>query len=220
MGVQVDREEALRYLRASNAGEGMRRQVDALARTVENRCAPRYVYRVFDVQDSPSGIRLMGADLLLPGQLVRKMLRACKQAALLVCTLGAGFEALLRTWEARDMAAAVVIDACGSAYVEAGCEQAEKEIADLFPGQYLSDRFSPGYGDLPLSLQHDFLRVTNAGKLLGVQATQASLLIPSKSVTAVVGIASAPQPSRIRGCDFCALREGCALRKGGAACAE
>ena len=72
---------------------------------------------------------------------------------LMLCTIGAGFETLLRAASARDMAKAAMLDACGSAYAEAGCDEAEQAIAARFPEKFLTDRFSPGYGDLPLSLQ-------------------------------------------------------------------
>ena len=140
------------------------------------------------------------------------MLASCEKAVLLVCTLGAEFDRLLRQTQARDMAAAVTLDACGSAYVEAGCDRAEKEIASLHPGLYLSDRFSPGYEDLPLSLQEDFLTVLNAQRRLGVTALQSHLLAPAKSVTAVIGLSTQPQEAKIRGCAFCALQGRCAYR--------
>ena len=146
------------------------------------------------------------------------MLKECTQAALLACTLGAAFDARLRAVQARDMAKAVLTDGCGSAWVEAGCDEAEGELSERLPGRFLTDRFSPGYGDLSLDMQPALCAALDAGRRLGLSVTDSLLLNPSKSVTAVIGLAHQPQMARVRGCAYCTLRETCALRKGGNHC--
>ena len=116
------------------------------------------------------------------------------------------------------MARAAMLDACGSAWVEAGCDAAEEEISARFPELYRTDRFSPGYGDLPLTIQKDVCALLDAPRRLGVQVTDSFLLNPSKTVTAVIGLSDRPQPARIRGCGFCNLRASCQYRKGGTTC--
>ena len=85
---------------------------------------------------------------------------------------------LLRAGQARWMARAALLDACGSAWVEAGCDGAQAEISARFPGLHPTDRFSPGYGDLPLSLQRDICGALDAPRRLGVQVTDSLLLNP------------------------------------------
>ncbi|MBR1584575.1 MAG: methionine synthase [Clostridia bacterium] len=211
-------DDALRYMGAARADGATRRAMEDIAALLTAKITPRYVFRSFPVEKGPKGAALIGSGLILPGALAGQMLEGCRQAALLMATLGAGFDALLRTYEARDMARAVMLDACGSAYVEAACDEAEREIAARFPGCFLTDRFSPGYGDLPLALQDDFVAALEGEKRLGVQALGSHLLIPAKTVTAVAGISDTPQGARIRGCARCTLRDGCALRKRGKNC--
>ena len=146
------------------------------------------------------------------------MLAQCDRGVLLACSLGETFDARLRALRARDRAKAVIWDACGSAYVEQGCDRAEAEIAARFPGLYLTDRFSPGYGDLPLALQRDFSTALDMERRLGVHVSENYFMTPVKTVTAVIGLSDRPQMARIRGCDYCALREHCQLRKGGKRC--
>ena len=220
-GIKLDIDEVLRYLGVKEDPEG------AMARTVKDEAArllravrPRYVYRLFPLERGRSGIVLQGSGVTLPGSMAGRMLAQCGQAALLACTLGAGFETMLRAVQVRDMARAVVLDACGSALVEAGCDQAEREIAGRYPGHYLTDRFSPGYGDLPLETQYAICTALDAARRLGVQVTESLLMNPSKSVTAVIGLADAPQPARVRGCAYCSLAGSCALREGGKSCAD
>ena len=91
-------------------------------------------------------------------------------------------------------------------------------LAARFPGLYLTDRFSPGYGDLPLSLQPGLCAVLDAERRVGIHVTSSFLMNPGKSVTAVIGLADKPQMARIRGCAWCVMRNTCTLRKGGKSC--
>lgn len=213
--------EALRYLGVTADPDGaLERELAGIADRLAQTVQPRYVYRVFPVVHQPEGAALQGSGIVLPGRAAKRMLRECRQAALLLCTLGAGFETLLRSVQARDMAKAVMLDACGSSLVEAGCDEAERELSLRFPGLYLTDRFSPGYGDLPLALQPAICAVLDGARRLGVQVTESLLMNPGKSVTAVIGLADRPQAARIRGCEFCAMADTCTLRKGEKRCAS
>ncbi len=216
--MNVDVKEALRFAGVRSPDEAALRAVRQAAEQTEKRSAPRYIYKVFSLEQTEKGVSLPDAGLLLPGTLAKTMLSECEKAVLLLCTLGAAFDRLLRTAQARDITQALYMDACGSAYVEQGCDTAERAIAARFPGLYLTDRFSPGYGDLPLDLQPGLLRVLDGEKRLGVCAGPSYLLNPMKSVTAVIGLSDRPQRARIRGCAFCALREGCAYRERGMTC--
>lgn len=213
-------DEALRYLGAGGgAPEELRRQVAAAADELCAVLQPRYTYKIYPLERDGERFCLQGSGVTLTGQSAARMLEQCDQAALLACTLGAAFDARLLALQARDMARAVIWDACGSAFVESGCDAAEEEIAARLPGRYRTDRFSPGYGDLPLSLQPDICAALDAGRRLGVHVTESLLLNPVKTVTAVIGLSDKPQMARIRGCAFCSLRETCQLRKGGKHCA-
>lgn len=210
--------EALRYLGAPHPPEELRREAERLADQLSAAVRPRYLYRVFELEHRPDRVRLPGAGIELTGSTALGMLASCDRAAVLACTLGARFDAMLLSTQARDMSRAVILDALGSAFVEAGCGAAEAEIAARSPGLYLTDRFSPGYGDLPLALQPALCAVLDVERRLGVTVTSSLLMDPVKSVTAVIGLADTPQPARIRGCAYCNLRETCRSRKEGETC--
>jgi len=218
--VKLNMEEAFRYLGVSVPSEQMRSDMAIVAEKLMAAVQPRYAYRVFSLERRSQGMYLTEADICLPGRDAEKMLAQCDKVALLACTLGAQFDALLRTEQVRDMARAVMLNACGSAWVEAGCDQAERELAAQMPGRFLTDRFSPGYGDLPLTLQPNICSALDTMRRLGLYATEHFLLNPTKSVTAVIGLSDQPQMARIRGCDHCSMRETCTLRQGGTCCAN
>ena len=100
------------------------------------------------------------------------------------------------------------------------CEQLQREAARRLPALYQTDRFSPGYGDLPLTLQPGILAALDAGRRAGITLLPSLLMNPSKSVTAIFGLSQRPQPARVRGCAYCRMQATCTLRKGGNTCAE
>nr|MCR5785210.1 methionine synthase [Eubacterium sp.] len=85
-------------------------------------------------------------------------------------------------------------------------------------GLYLTDRFSPGYGDLPLNTQNALCEALNTSRRIGLTVTKNHLLIPRKSVTAIMGISSVPVTLRKRGCETCSMFLDCDYRKDGITC--
>lgn len=218
--MELNIDEALRYLGAgSGAPESLRRETENMAARLTAAVQPRYVYRVFPLVREQDSFFLSGSNVVLTGRSARTMLAQCGQAVLLACTLGAGFDAMLRAEQARGMGSAVILDACGGAWVEAGCDAAEQELRAKLPDAYLTDRFSPGYGDLPLELQPAVCSALDAERRIGIHVSESFLINPVKSVTAVIGISDRPQMARIRGCALCSMNKTCALRKGGKSCA-
>lgn len=209
-------DEALRYMGVrALAGEELRSQLESLACEISSQFKPQSTWRMFPTQHNEHGILL--GNIHLTGRSAASMLAECDRCAVMVCTLGAGFDAWLRRMQARDMTRAVMLDALGSAFVEEICDKTEQEITKRFPEHYLTDRFSPGYGDLPLALQHRLLSAAEAHRI-GVHATDACMLTPQKSVTALIGIAATPQAARIRGCAHCSMNKTCTIRKAGMTC--
>ena len=62
------------------------------------------------------------------------------------------------------------------------------------------------------------LLALSGGTRIGVTLTETMLMLPQKSVSAVLGIADTPQPARVRGCAHCTLNQTCPYRKAGATC--
>lgn len=216
--MELDIMEAMRYLGAGAGDDALRRQLAEVAAELTAALEPRYVYRVFDLVREDGALFLAGTGVGLTGATASTMLAQCRRAALLACTLGPGFDTLLRKEQARDMGRAVMLDACGSAWVESGCNAAEAELRTRLPGLFLTDRFSPGYGDLPLAVQPAVCAALDAERRLGIHVSDSLLMNPVKSVTAVIGIADRPQMARVRGCAYCAMAADCRLRKGGKHC--
>ncbi len=136
--------------------------------------------------------------------------------AVLCCTIGMGTERRLRALAASDALAGALYDAACSAYAEDAVEALDgvvrREAAGL--GLHANWRFSCGYGDCPLDAQPQILAALDAQRRCGVCATDSSLLLPSKSVTAMIGLFDGePSDAGSRpSCAICRLRGSCGFR--------
>ena len=85
-------------------------------------------------------------------------------------------------------------------------------------GLYCNYRFSPGYGDLPLSVQPTVLAALDAQRRLGITLSSSLLMTPTKSVTAIIGMFKEPQPKSHPSCAGCPLIDFCKIRPTGRTC--
>lgn len=175
---------------------------------------PRLVYRRLKLENGTiPGLPLEGEDM-------RQLLSGCREAVLMAVTLGPRVEQLLMRREVTDMADAVIMDACASTAVENVCDHFEFDLRDQLKGEgrYLSDRFSPGYGDLPLNTQPRLCAALDTARRIGLTVNPSNILVPRKSVTAILGISDRPKPLRKRGCEVCSMFRTCPYRKEGVSC--
>lgn len=215
----ADRNEILTYLGYKGGPvppeteADIRRCLDLLMETAR----PRIVWRRFPLKADGS---LSGTDFRPAGEDVKALLQGCEAVIFLAATLGAEAEALLRRAQVRNMTDAVILDACGSAAIENVCDNLCADLEQLEAPLFLTDRFSPGYGDLPFSQQEEFCRLLDVGRRIGVSLSPGGLMIPQKSVTALVGVSPVPVPKRSRGCTQCGMFETCTYRKEGISCGQ
>lgn len=215
----IDRAQAFRYA-------GMRGEPDARLSALADDCekrllsavSPKCTERVYPLEASPKGILCKGSRLLLTGSDIAAHLHECSHAVLFCATLGEGADRAIRAAQAEDITAGLLMDAMASAAVEQVCDLAEAEILAKLPEFHTTWRFSAGYGDLPLSIQGDFLAAVDAPRRVGVCVSESGLLIPRKSVTAIIGLSENPVERRRKGCAACNLSKTCPYRAKGAHC--
>lgn len=108
-------------------------------------------------------------------------LAGCGRAVLFAATVGAHADRTIARAERLSPAKALLFDAFFTERVEALC--------DLFTARYNDPfrRFSPGYGDLPLEFQRELFRVLDCPRTVGVTLGDQLLMMPTKSVTAIIG---------------------------------
>ena len=67
---------------------------------------------------------------------------------------------------------------------------------------------------MPLAQSAQILTVLDAPRRIGLTLSSSGLMLPRKSVTAVMGVSREPVARRPSGCEACSARETCALRRG------
>ena len=215
----MDINEILRYMGCppEQAAPQTRTLAEQAAVQMEQTARPRSVFREFGLSITGDGV-LLESGLLLPGRDLAQHLAGCDRAVLLAVTLSAQADALIRRAESRDMAQALALDCAAAALVEEVCDRLEGEIFAKYPGCHFPFRFSPGYGDLPLSVQSGLLALLDAPRKIGLCANENHILTPRKSVTALIGVSREPVDRAVRSCQSGPGREGCQYRKSGGHC--
>lgn len=212
----VNRAEIYRYLgiKGSQEPDPMTRElVEDCLGELEKSVNCRSFCRSFPLSILPDS-ELDFTCFKVRSKALSRNLKDCHEVILFAATLGAGVDLLLRRYNRISMSRAVVMQACAAARIEKYCNEINDKLkaraAD--EGLYLRPRFSPGYGDLPISCQPDFCRVLEAEKTVGITLTESFLMIPSKSVTAVIGVSHKRAGCVMEGCEACS-NKNCLYRR-------
>ena len=229
--MEINRREIYRYLGIKPNMEpdaATEQLAEECIRELAEKCRPRAYARWFPLRACSAPGAEEAAD---PGETAdsplldfscfqvrsRSLLRnlqGCSEVILFAATIGEGADLLARKYGRINVAKAVVMQAAAAAMIEAFCdEENEKLRAEAAEkGLYLRPRFSPGYGDFSLNHQRDFARVLEMQKTVGITLTESLLMLPSKSVTAVIGVSKQDARCVLSGCESC-RNAGCTFRR-------
>ena len=214
--MQADRAEVLRYMRMGGA-EPDAALADRLARVereVLAACRPASYWRLEPLSRGPGPGDLKIGPLAVTSCALARTVRGCRHAFLVCATLGAGVDALLRRYSQTSGADALMAQAVATAALESYCDDCEARLRaePAVAGEKLRFRFAPGYGDLPLETQRPLLQILDSARRAGIVLTETLLMIPSKSVSAVIGAGPEPAEPPHAGCAACAKTD-CAYRR-------
>ena len=213
-------EDALRFMRVPKSGyEQMRHIAEEGFRQVAKYAQPRKVYATFPLEVAPDGISIGDGSITCPSKNLARIFANCKSCIAMAVTLGPAIDRQTQLLSRTDMAKTIAFDACASVWADTLCVDVEKEIqAGLSPDEHLTMRYSPGYGDVPMEFSGDIIRLLDATRKIGLTLSSRGMMIPIKSVTALVGI-SPIQESRRHSCEGCSP-QSCPYRRDGEVCYE
>jgi hypothetical protein len=193
------------------ADERVSALIGELADTFAANAAPKNVYGIWECAVTSTEVILDG--MTVKSENLAGHLTGCRRAAMLAATLGTGADTLLRRYSVQDMEKAVIAEAVCAAMIEAYCDEIENEIrqSPAVSGLCPTTRFSPGYGDFDIAHQKDIISLLNCNRRIGMTLTNGYMLVPSKSVTAVIGFSEEKvhNEGRCRHCaeKLCEFRE-------------
>jgi cobalamin-dependent methionine synthase I len=210
----ITKKEVIRYLGYGRhvPDERTMELIDACILEAEKTAVPRITWRRFPLQQKQEDLWIAGMHL--QSRNLAANLKDCKEVILMAVTLGAGMDRMMRRYQQLEISKAAVWQAVGAAAVEDVCDawQADRAKELEAEGLFLRPRYSPGYGDLSLDCQPAFLQLLEAGKRIGVTLSEGGLMIPEKSVTALLGISAVRTGCTAAGCESCS-KKACAYRR-------
>ncbi len=207
--------EAVRYLGFGKnaADERTYEMIEHSFRVLETEISPRSICRIFEIEHMGENRTAIG-NMTIESRSLGRNLKDCDRAVLFGATLGPGADRLITRAGIRDMAEAVVLQACAAARLEEYCDECQKKIGKEMEkeGRYLRPRFSPGYGDFDIRYQEPVMRMLDCAKTIGLTMTESYMMTPTKSVTAVIGAGPQKVGCPLEGCETCAKKD-CLYRR-------
>ena len=131
---------------------------------------------------------------------LKKNLSGCDKAYILAATTGIESHRLIERNSIISPLKGIVTDCVGSAAIEAFCNKINLSFENC---ECLRPRFSPGYGDMSLEYQKDIIEFLQTNKNIGMSLTDSLMMVPVKSVTAIIGIGKEKNKCTGPGCMIC-----------------
>ena len=181
--------DALRYMRVPPEG-----QSEELVRTVreaftrlEGIITPRIVWGRFRVVHVDGGIEIEGGSIW--SRDIARLTARSDECYLLAATLGHETDRQIALAQRKDMLDGLALDACASVRIDDFVDGAigREIVPTLREGERLTSRFSPGYGDLSMTVTEDIIAMLDATKRIGLSITRSLMMSPVKSITAIIG---------------------------------
>lgn len=201
LSLRVPRDVILRRLKmrpeAYHTAGHMRRLFDKAVSVGYNLIAPMAIYLTISIEScTRSMVTFRGTGFQIPSARVAALLKSCPAATLMAATIGSTItEESERLMTRGRMTEAMILDAFGSEAVDEVmnvlCRMLQQ--AGMRNGLIMTRRFSPGYGDWPLTEQAAIVKELNA-EIIGISVNRSQILTPEKSVTAVAGWRSRSKP--------------------------
>lgn len=149
-----------------------------------------YTLKNIEELNVKQGIIRMDDKELNLGRQVCGYVKEATRAALFLCTAGEEFTRMTNQLnEQGDIMEAYILDAIGSLTVEKAMDTIQQQLKSEMAakGWKISNRYSPGYCNWPLSDQKPLFELIG-NQPTGIQLSDSCLMTPRKSVSGIIGI--------------------------------
>ena len=190
--------EILRYAGCRNEDKDVLSLIHSCVDEVRQKLSYKVCYGEFDV-----------GFLNIQSKMFSKNLENCSSVIIFAATIGVEIDRLILKYSRISPSRALILQSIGTERIEALCDEFCKEIAKE-KNMSLTNRFSPGYGDLSLDIQKDIFNFLDCSKRIGLTLNDSLIMSPSKSVTAFVGVSHSKETKKNK-CSLCD-RKDCEYR--------
>ena len=210
--IETDIKDVYRYSGIKeNNDKNLQNAVLEVKKEVENAFTPTLCYTKISLENDT--LNFLGEPV--NSKNLQKNLKDCESVYVFAATAGIEIDRIINKYLTLSPSRAVIAQGAGTAITEALCNLFCKKIAEeeIKNNNYLRPRFSPGYGDFSLEYQKNILDILSAQKLTGITLTDSLLMVPVKSVTAVMGVSKKDTSCNLSGCEMCNKKE-CIYKRG------
>lgn len=207
----INRREIFRYLgyRGNTPDTKVQEYTDEIISVLISSITPKSIYKLYECTLYDDMVELSENSktaLKVRSRKLSENLAGCKRVCLFAATLGIEADKLLHKYELMSMSGAAILQSCAAAAIETYCDYIQSVIVKNISEKpvYLRPRFSPGYGDLALETQSAIFAALECTKRIGLTLTDSTLMYPTKSVTAFVGLTTNKESCHIGKCSSCA----------------
>lgn len=200
--------------------DDLQKIIDKNIELVNKTIRPKKIFRTFDIELSDNVVSLIGTNIKFNSKDLSELLKKSDKIAIMALTLGRAIDEESLRLQKTDTLDAMVFDGIASEVAEMIAEVLNAEIIESAKKieRYTTRRYSPGYGDLGLSVQEDIIGIFTRYHL-GINLTKSNMLAPAKSITAIVGLSvSEEKQEQIDFCATCRIREKCSKKNTGERC--
>ena len=176
--------EALRYMRTPATDKATANLLDLVYLKLRNEVQARSVIRRFGCTVQEDGV-LLDCGVKLNSKALAKHLHGCREVLLMAATLGSRVDVAIRRLTLGSVTEGAAAQAVAASVIEGYCDEVQAEYATEL---HQKPRFSPGYGDWPLEEQKKLFSLLNCSKQIGLTLTDGLMMVPTKSVTAIIGL--------------------------------
>lgn len=172
--------------------------------TLDDEIVGGYSLRNVDGVSVKQGVLRCDDTVFQLGRQVAGYVKEATQAAFFLCTAGEEFTRMTnRLNEQGDIMEAYILDAIGSLTVEKAMDKIQQQLKTEMAakGLKISNRYSPGYCNWPLSDQKPLFELIG-NHPTGIQLSDSCLMTPRKSVSGIIGI-GANLKHHEYGCTIC-----------------
>ena len=213
--INIDISEVVRYLGYGKMVPDLE-TVSAIKKYIgelKPKLSLKAVYDCFDVSVSEKDVNISGI-MNIESMNLAKNLKGCEKIILFAATLGIEPDRLLYRLSCTSPHDAVIVQAIGTVAIEEWCNILCDKLGDEMKcnGYFLRPRFSPGYGDFSITSQKQIFNILDCGRKIGLTLTDSCMMVPGKSVTAVIGLSGENLHCGKQGCEFCNKKD-CSFRR-------
>lgn len=186
----VNKSEIYRYLgykTGMDLPKEIETSVEEILDNVLKQSVPKVCYKYFETK---VGEQIDFGFMNVESKALASNLENCTETVIFGATIGIYTDRQIQKEQILSPARALIYQAVGATVVEAVCDDFNEWIRqkEQEKGRDICPRFSPGYGDVSLSIQKSIFQELSLAKLAGITLTDSLLMIPEKSVTAIIGI--------------------------------